>query len=51
MGCHDDYSLARPGDFHVRRDVADYLAHKWLVEMAAGKIRPLRQGDILREIR
>jgi len=35
MGCHDDYSLARPADFHVRRDVVDYLEHKWRVEMAS----------------
>jgi hypothetical protein len=44
MGCHDDYSLARPADFHVRRDVVDYGVWKW-------RRANFGPGDILREIR
>jgi hypothetical protein len=34
--------LARRADFHVRRDVTDYLAREWRLEMAPGKIRASR---------
>jgi hypothetical protein len=54
MRCHDDYSLARPTDFDVRRDVVAYLARKRRLETAAGKFgrsANFGPGDTVGEIR